>query len=126
MAETQPKLILIIEDDDDLATTMAQLIGRQGYRVVTSANGREAIERLQAGERPDAILLDMMMPIMNGWEFRAEQTAMPDVADIPVITVTADGSAKEKARAIHAAGVLTKPVSGTNLMNELKRVAGPP
>jgi CheY-like chemotaxis protein len=126
MTDAQPRLILIIEDDNDLASTLADAVEMHGYRVGVAANGREGIELLRTGERPDAILLDMMMPVMNGWEFREAQLAMDEVASIPVIAVTADGRANEKANEISAAGVLTKPVRIANLMHEITRVAGPP
>ncbi|MGH7272067.1 MAG: response regulator, partial [Polyangiaceae bacterium] len=73
---------------------------------------------------PALILLDMMMPVMDGWEFRDEQKKMPEVFSIPVVTVTADGNARGKASSIGAAGHLAKPVSIDSLLDEVERLCG--
>src|SRR5216684_2351169 len=81
--------VLIVEDDDDLRDMMAQLLTIEGFRAVAVANGREALEHLQSAEKPDVILLDLMMPVMDGWEFRRRQKADPDLAQVPVIVLSA-------------------------------------
>jgi CheY-like chemotaxis protein len=116
------KRILIVEDDDDLAQSLAEVLAQEGYETTQASNGRDALAQLSSGERPDLILLDMMMPVMNGWEFRQEQRKMQDRSTIPIITITADGDARGKAASIQAAGHLAKPVTIDRLLDEVERV----
>ena len=81
--------VLIVEDDDDLREMMAQLLSLEGFTTATVANGREALSYLQAAEPPQVILLDLMMPVMDGWEFRRQQQADPSLAPVPVIVLSA-------------------------------------
>src|SRR5438128_8871587 len=81
--------VLIVEDDADLRDMMAQLLTIEGFSATTVANGREALDYLTRGDRPDVILLDLMMPVMDGWEFRRTQLADPALADVPVIVLSA-------------------------------------
>jgi CheY-like chemotaxis protein len=118
------KLILIVEDDHDVARSMADVLEAEGYSVAIAANGHEALDRLQKGLRPDLILLDMMMPVMDGWSFRTQQRALEEAASIPVVTVTADGDARGKASSIDAAGYLSKPVAIDSLLDAVERVCG--
>jgi CheY-like chemotaxis protein len=100
--------VLIVEDDGDLREMMAQLLTLEGYQTAAVANGREALEYLLRGDRPHVILLDLMMPIMDGWEFRRNQQADPSLADIPVVIL----SALDQSRAanMHADAFLKKPL----------------
>jgi CheY-like chemotaxis protein len=86
--------VLIVEDDADLREMMVLLLKTQGVRVHTVANGREALDYLQRGHCPSLILLDLMMPVMNGWEFLREQQRHPFFAGVPVIVLSAVGSAE--------------------------------
>ncbi len=117
------KLILIVEDDPDVAQSVADVLEAEGYRTVIAANGREALRELQKTDLPDLILLDMMMPTMDGWMFRKEQRKLLAAA-VPVVTLTADGDARAKAASIEAAGHLSKPVTIDNLLDEVERVCG--
>ena len=81
--------ILIVEDDRDMREMMAQLLTLEGFRASTAANGRDALEYLQRGDLPDLILLDLMMPVMDGWEFRRLQREDPALANLPVIVLSA-------------------------------------
>ena len=123
---TMAKLILIVEDDCDVAQSLAEVLEISGYCTAIAANGREALDHLQKNTHPDLILLDMMMPVMNGWQFREEQRKVPALDSIPVVVVTADGDARGKAAAIQAAGHLRKPVTIDSLLNEVERVCGVP
>ena len=120
------KLILIVEDDLDLARLVAEILEGAGYRTAVAANGYEALAHLQTNGRPDLILLDMMMPVMDGWKFREEQRRLPALASIPVVTVTADGDARGKAASIQAAGYVAKPITIDTLLDEVERICGLP
>ena len=120
------KLILIVEDDLDLARLVAEILEAAGYRTAIATNGHEALDHLQTNGRPDLILLDMMMPVMDGWKFREEQQRLPTLASIPVVTVTADGDARGKAASIQAAGYVAKPIMIDTLLDEVERICGLP
>ena len=110
--------ILLIEDDADLADAIVEVLQTEGYRVSYAADGKDALDLLANGTSPDLILLDMMMPNMNGWEFRAAQLRDPTLARIPVIVLSATG---ERARPIDAAMVLRKPVTLETLLAALAK-----
>jgi CheY-like chemotaxis protein len=107
--------VLVVEDDDDLREMMAQLLTLEGFRTETVANGQEALAYLHARPRPDVILLDLMMPVMDGWEFRRRQQADPALASVPVIVL----SALDQARAakVDAAAFLKKPLDFDRLLD---------
>lgn len=100
--------VLVVEDDLHLRESICAALGDAGYATWPAENGEVALERARE-ERPCVILLDLMMPIMNGWEFRSEQLADPNLSSIPVVIMTADGRAADKARTLHA-DYLRKPI----------------
>jgi CheY-like chemotaxis protein len=106
--------VLIVEDDADLRDMMAQLLSLEGLNAATVANGREALEYLRDGARPDVILLDLMMPVMDGWEFRRRQQADPAMSGVPVIVL----SALDQARTadVDADAFLKKPLDFDRLL----------
>jgi CheY-like chemotaxis protein len=115
------KRILIVDDEDDIrevAQVSLELVGN--YDVVTAANGREGLERARS-ERPDAILLDVMMPEMDGPTTLARLRADPQTHDIPVVFFTAKTQTMERARLaeLGAAGILTKPFDPLKLAGEV-------
>ena len=79
----------IVDDDEALRDVLAEALSEEGLAVSSSANGLEALKTLRAGLRPDVILLDLMMPVMDGWGFREEQSRDPELASIPVVVLTA-------------------------------------
>jgi CheY-like chemotaxis protein len=115
------KKILIVEDDWDIRDVLTQVLEYEGYEVDTAGNGREAIEYLETHPRPGLILLDLMMPVMDGWQFRAEQQQRSDWSTIPVVILSADGNAYQKAATIRAAGYLKKPVELETLLDTVSR-----
>jgi CheY-like chemotaxis protein len=106
--------VLIVEDDEDLREMMAQLLTLEGYEAATVANGREALDYLHHTSTPNVILLDLMMPVMDGWEFHRQLEADPALAPVPVIVL----SAVDQVRAanIHAAAFLKKPLDFDRLL----------
>ena len=105
-----PRRILLVEDDFDIRAMLALALEMEGFEVATAANGREALEELRAGRAPELILLDLMMPIMNGWEFRNAQRADPALAQIPIVILSGDGNVVEKTAALGAAAYIRKPL----------------
>src|SRR5689334_4820815 len=82
------RLLMVIDDDESLRSSLTDLLRQEDYRVVAFADGGEALAYLSAGELPELILLDLMLPTVDGWEFRAEQMMNPVLASIPVVVVT--------------------------------------
>ncbi len=120
------KSVLIVEDDDELARLEAEVVEAGGYVAVVARNGLEALEHLRKRTHPDLILLDMSMPVMDGWEFRREQQKLPRIAAIPVVVLTADGDPRLKSASIGAQGHLEKPVGIEALLGEVERLCGAP
>jgi len=108
--------ILIVEDDADSRETFCALLEEAGYECVAVANGREAIDYLRAHSRPFAILLDLMMPQMDGWQFRRLQMADPALGDVPLVVVSAAKSARNSALQFGADRFLLKPVDPIQLV----------
>jgi CheY-like chemotaxis protein len=110
--------VLVIEDDTDILRAVVQVLEDEGYAVRAAENGRVglAVLREPGAQPPCVILLDLMMPVMDGWAFRAEQLRDPALARIPVIVLTADGNASQKAQLMNGAGALRKPVELLTLL----------
>jgi len=107
--------VLIVEDDADLREMMAQLLTLEGYQAATVSNGREALEYLEGDlDRPDVILLDLMMPVMDGWEFRRRQRADPGFSEVPVIVLSALD--QNRAGGIDPDAFLKKPLDFDRLL----------
>jgi signal transduction histidine kinase len=118
--EDAPTRILLVEDDHDIRTSLESILADEGYLVQSCANGREALSELESAVAPDLIILDLMMPIMDGWQFRIHQKKDPGLAQIPVIAISADSSSK--AAAVDAAAYLSKPFEHASLMSTIDRV----
>ncbi len=106
---------MIVEDDPDTRDMLERFLELEGFQVRTAANGQLALDALQQDSALCVILLDLMMPVMNGWQFRQAQASDPRLAGIPVVVVTAAGS-KEDIPAIDADGWLSKPVDFDRLL----------
>jgi signal transduction histidine kinase len=112
--------VLIVEDDDETRFVYAKLLEARGYAVATCENGLEALAHLRHQPETDAVLLDLMLPVMDGWRFRIEQRQDPKLSSIPVIALSADDT--PKARAIDADAYLGKPVDYQRLVDTLERL----
>lgn len=111
--------VLIVEDDPDSRNMLAALLGLHGYRSVVASNGVEALEAARQ-ERPGVILLDLMMPVMDGQAFRQEQLNDSTLASVPVIVLSAHARTPELAEALGAAAYLLKPFDLDQLLNVIK------
>ena len=116
------EIVLVVDDDRDLRQVLSELIRDEGLDVATASNGREALDLLTAGLRPMAILLDMMMPIMDGAAFRLAQLTMADVRSIPVAVMSASGACREAiASAFGDVEYVPKPMTGASILSFLGR-----
>ncbi len=117
-----PPRLLLIEDEEAIRESLAEALEEDGFQVVVAANGREALQLLRNGPRPSAILLDLMMPVMDGWEFRREQLNDPSLRDIPVLVVSASGSSPDRLRSqLGDVQLIPKPVPYVELLKALDR-----
>jgi CheY-like chemotaxis protein len=121
-AKPPPPSILLVEDDEPIREAISDLLEDEGYEVDKCVDALEALEVLESGHAPDLILLDLMMPRMDGWEFRVRQLRDPSLSGIPVIALSADSSAK--ARAMNVDAYLQKPVNDKTLLDTISRLLG--
>jgi CheY-like chemotaxis protein len=103
------KSIMIVEDDADIRDTLKQVLELDGFDVITARNGKEAIDLLRGREGPCLIFLDLMMPVMSGWEFLQVKKANNVLAQIPVVISSASGDAARTAER-DADRLLRKPI----------------
>jgi CheY-like chemotaxis protein len=103
--------VLVVEDDDELRLALKDSLVAEGYEVATAANGAEALEVLRKDEehQPSVILLDLMMPVMNGWQFITAQKDDPKLAGIPVVVLSAVGSYVQNVAPLDVAAFMRKP-----------------
>ena len=107
--------VMIVEDDRDTREMLGRFLELEGFDVRTAANGQLALDALQEQAEPCVILLDLMMPVMNGWQFREQQVRDPRFSRIPVVVVTAAGP-RDDIPEIKADGWLSKPVDFDRLL----------
>ncbi|MBZ5715064.1 response regulator [Nannocystis pusilla] len=108
--------VLVVEDDKDIRETMGLVLEGEGYEVVTAPNGKEALQLLQTGLRPCIVLLDLMMPVMSGWELREQMLRDPAMADIPTIVITGDTRASQRMAQLQATACIAKPFEISDLL----------
>jgi CheY-like chemotaxis protein len=116
--------VMVVDDDIAIREVLSQLLQMQGYEVTSACNGREAMACLRRSGEACVILLDLMMPVMDGWAFRDEQRRDPALASIPVVVISAVGDAREKATALDAAAYLDKPLDYDELLEAVGRHCG--
>jgi len=114
------KFVLIVDDDPNLLEVTSFVIESEGVAVETAKNGAEALARLRAGRLPELVLLDLMMPVMNGWEFLDELGKDPSLKVLPVVVLTA----AERAQVPGGIEVLRKPVDLRALLRLVERYVG--
>ncbi len=113
--------ILIVEDDKDIREALEGVLEFSDYCVATAGDGQAALEYLRSHPDTDVVLLDLMMPRMNGYEFRQEQLKDPSLAEIPVIVVSALKVSEEERHALRASAFLGKPVQLEELLGALNK-----
>jgi len=116
------RLILVVDDDVGIRDSLVECLVSEGHRVSAVANGHEGIARLRAGERPDLVVLDLVMPVMNGAQFLAELRADPGLPRVPVLLMTA--ASPNGGRGLpEATGYLSKPFELDDLLDAVERFA---
>jgi len=124
MSDNTPKQILCIEDEPEMIDLIRLILGRRGFEVVGAAGGKEGLEKVRQ-EQPDLVLLDLMMPDMDGWEVYQQMKADEKTKNIPVIVVTAKAQSIDKVLGLHIAKVddyIAKPFSPQELLNSVDKV----
>jgi CheY-like chemotaxis protein len=124
MKEAAMSSVLVIEDDPDMRGLLVLMLEEQGHAVRSAANGRAGLEAIHH-ERPDVILLDMKMPVMDGWEF-ARRYRAEGGNQAPIVVMTASEDPRKPAEEIGAAGWLGKPVELDVLFDTVKHIATRP
>jgi len=122
-----PRDVLVVEDDNDLRETLSQALRDHGFTVTPASNGQQALELLRAGTRPTVILLDLMMPVLNGWELRDTLRQDPTLAGIPQLVISAYmDEAEQRVLALAPDDCIRKPFSVRILLEAIERRCGPP
>lgn len=114
--------VLIVEDDEEVRESLFDVLSMEGYRVRCASHGGEALEQLSRGPAPSLILLDLMMPVMDGWEFLRQRARLGQGEAVPVLVLTALNNATVPA----ATAVLRKPVKIDELLACVRSHAGAP
>jgi two-component system, chemotaxis family, chemotaxis protein CheY len=113
--------VLVVEDDKGIREVLQMALELDGYEVVSAKNGQEALDYLDKGRLPQLILLDLMMPVMNGWEFLERVDESPAYKKLPVIIVSAYC---EKARDLKCVAFYEKPMDLDSLLSQIKQYTG--
>jgi CheY-like chemotaxis protein len=112
--------VLVVDDDPNLVRLMSKFLKLEGFSPIPAANGREALDYLRGGGGAHVILLDLRMPVMDGWTFRREQRADPGIADIPIVVLS--GVENERESEMEAAASFRKPVSFIDVVGVVRRL----
>lgn len=116
-------LVLVVDDDPDILDAICDILEVEDYRVARARNGLEALQRVEE-ERPSVILLDLMMPVMDGVAFAHALHERPSVRDVPILVISADGN-PQRAASVGARGYLAKPFDIDALLGHVVALAGP-
>jgi CheY-like chemotaxis protein len=112
--------VLVVDDDPNLVRLMSKFLKLEGFAPVPAANGQEALDYLRGGGEASVILLDLRMPVMDGWTFRREQQRDPSLATIPIVVLS--GVDAERINELGAAAAFHKPVSFPEVVGVLRRL----
>lgn len=112
--------ILIVDDDVQTREALRAVLAHHGYEALLAENGADGLAKLRSGVRPNVILLDLMMPEKNGFQFRVEQVMDPELAKIPVILYSGNPEAYEEGKIFGPVACLAKPINVGELLTVLK------
>jgi CheY-like chemotaxis protein len=115
--------ILVVEDDDDIRDTLRELLSAEGYEVDEAKDGTDAFRRLEGGQPVTLILLDMMMPGMDGEAFLTALKRRPELADVRVVVISGSAKARDRAHELSAEDCLVKPFELETLLGMVHRYA---
>ena len=114
--------VFLIEDDQDIGSSIVEVLEDEGFTTDWAMNGEDALLRLRSSaQKPSLILLDLRLPIKDGYQFRREQINDPTLAGIPVVVISADGKLGEKTEDMGVIGLLKKPVDIQELVNTVRQ-----
>lgn len=117
----RPRPVMIIEDDPDILETLREILEYEGHDVVAISGGEEALLQLQAGVHPALILMDLMMPGVNGWGLAEHLRRDPSLNPIPIVILSGVQDIEQQAKSVGAAGCLLKPVQVERLLEIVNR-----
>ena len=124
----EKKVVVCIEDEREMIDLVKLILGRKGFDLIGAVGGREGLETVRT-LKPDLVLLDLMMPDMDGWEVYQQMKADDELKDIPVVVVTAKAQSIDKVLGLHIAKVddyVTKPFGPQELLYSVRKVLGLP
>jgi two-component system, chemotaxis family, chemotaxis protein CheY len=121
----EPNLLLLIEDDFVLRGALAEALQGEGYKVECAANALDALRRLNRPPKPSLVLLDIMLPHMDGLEFRSVQLTIREIADIPIVVISAIGVRPEVADELDLHQTFSKPIDMPKLLATIRRYCTP-
>lgn len=116
-----PRLVMIVDDDASVREDYAELLREEGYQVLTAANGREALDQIAASGTPSLILLDLKMPVMDGWRFHRAMAEKPELDDVAVVLLSGSSDVYEEASRMDADDFLLKPVPVRELLGTVEQ-----
>jgi CheY-like chemotaxis protein len=116
--------ILVVDDNTKIRDVIKESLNFMGYSVSLASNGLEALHILEEEPKPHLILLDLMMPVMDGWEFRMRQQQDPQISQIPTVVITADGNSTLNAKLMGAERGISKPFEMEELLEVVAKYCG--
>jgi DNA-binding response OmpR family regulator len=127
MPNSKQATVFVIEDDRIVAAMVKHLLARQGYNVISASDGREALEMIAGGESPELVLLDVMLPFIDGFELIAQIRSTPAWASVPIVMLTSKTQERNIVRALDAGAddYIVKPFQPQALIARVRRLARP-
>lgn len=114
------RVVMVVDDDNEIREALADVLADRGYEVIEACDGQQALERLATGRRPDAILFDLWMPVMDGWQLNQALLGDQSLSQIPRVILTA--ARGQKAKELNVVEVLTKPVRLEQMLGLVERL----